>query len=195
MYILGAIIIALGIGSVFYGNELNSSIEAQMEAVWNTGKANPGNIWLILGAIAIVIGVILIIFQYIKNNGTAIASKSHAPVERDRVSSGAVETITDEISTIVKQVKQQIVKYTPKSAKCSNCGNIIHEGASFCPKCGKPVIKESSKSTCPHCGKKLSGSPAFCPYCGKSLKEPVTSPEQPPETTKPGWSVPSDNDL
>ena len=58
---LAIILIVAGVISAIYGNSLNNSIEAQLKSVFSNGSANPGNIWLILGVIAIIIGIILLV--------------------------------------------------------------------------------------------------------------------------------------
>ncbi|MCL2539812.1 MAG: SPFH domain-containing protein [Firmicutes bacterium] len=47
---------------------------------------------------------------------------------------------------------------------CGKCGNLIPDGAKFCPKCGTP-----SGAVCPHCKHSVKPGAKFCPDCGKPL--------------------------
>lgn len=80
MIIIGAILAVLGLASTIYGSDLNNSWEAQWNAMWNTGKANPGNVWIIVGVAAIILGIALIILGYIKKQGTK-ENHSSAPLK------------------------------------------------------------------------------------------------------------------
>jgi len=52
--------------------------------------------------------------------------------------------------------------------KCTNCGNEITPGSSFCVECGAPVPK---MKLCIKCGKELPVEAKFCPECGTSQTE------------------------
>ena len=58
--------IAAGAGSAIYGNHLNNDLDAQLEAIWNNGTKNPGDLWLILGGIVAVIGLVLLVSKLIQ---------------------------------------------------------------------------------------------------------------------------------
>lgn len=60
MIVFGVAFIVLGIISTIYGINLNNSLEAQLSAFFKSGSTNPGTIWIIVGATAIVIGLILL---------------------------------------------------------------------------------------------------------------------------------------
>ena len=51
---------------------------------------------------------------------------------------------------------------------CPYCGNQLPRGASFCSKCGRMTVAESSGQTvfCRKCGAKISSSANFCGKCG-----------------------------
>lgn len=51
---------------------------------------------------------------------------------------------------------------------CQYCGNQLPRGASFCSKCGRMTVAESSGQTvfCRKCGAKISSSANFCGKCG-----------------------------
>ena len=66
MLIVGIIMLVAGIASAIYGSSLNNSLEAQFESMLKNGSANPGNVWLYLGIGVAVVGVILIIVNFVK---------------------------------------------------------------------------------------------------------------------------------
>lgn len=56
--------------------------------------------------------------------------------------------------------------------KCSNCGEMLDEGASFCPNCGNRVEEKEEiliANTCPVCHTECDNDDAFCPNCGHNL--------------------------
>ena len=56
-----ALVFAVGGGyACYHGNWLNNDIETVLNYALETGKKNPGTIWIISGVIAIVIGVVLL---------------------------------------------------------------------------------------------------------------------------------------
>jgi hypothetical protein len=58
--LIGAIIAIAGVGSLIYGITQNNDLEAQMSSVLLAGKANPGTVWIIIGIIAIIIGIAIV---------------------------------------------------------------------------------------------------------------------------------------
>ena len=48
--------------------DLNNSIEAQLSSLFNSGSANPGNIWLYCGIAIAVVGAILLVLGLTKKN-------------------------------------------------------------------------------------------------------------------------------
>lgn len=54
----------------------------------------------------------------------------------------------------------------PAAAKCSACGAALSEGAKFCLNCGeKTEILPDGMTVCPGCGKRVAKG-KFCPECG-----------------------------
>ena len=67
MVITSIILIVLGIGSTIYGFYLNNSVEAQLNALFSSGNVDPGTAWIVVGVIALVIGIILLIVKLNRN--------------------------------------------------------------------------------------------------------------------------------
>ena len=59
LIIFSALLIAGGFASVIYGNFMNNGFSSQL-AHYSSG-GDPGNTWMILGGIAILIGIVLVI--------------------------------------------------------------------------------------------------------------------------------------
>lgn len=61
MIIVGIILILAGGASAVYGVTQNNSWEAQLSSLFNSGSSDPGTMWIIIGAIAFVVGLVLLI--------------------------------------------------------------------------------------------------------------------------------------
>lgn len=61
LVIIGIILIVLGAGGSIFGFIQNNSIEAQMKSLFRSGNTNPGTVFIIIGAVLAVIGIILFI--------------------------------------------------------------------------------------------------------------------------------------
>jgi len=61
MFILGIILTLLGVGSLVFGLMQNNSLEAQFTSLLSSGSVDPGTIWIIAGAVAVILGLVLII--------------------------------------------------------------------------------------------------------------------------------------
>ena len=59
--ILGILSLIAGVAMAIYGNNLNSSFEAQLSSFFNNGTVNPGNTFLYGGIALAVVGCILLI--------------------------------------------------------------------------------------------------------------------------------------
>ncbi len=64
--IVGVILSILGVFSSIYGIINLTSIEGQLRSAFS-GSMNPGYIWLIAGAIALIVGIIIIISKKKRN--------------------------------------------------------------------------------------------------------------------------------
>lgn len=61
----------------------------------------------------------------------------------------------------------------PVSNRCVDCGNVLPEGALFCPICGRKcdgeAVQEKPAKFCPSCGAKNPGDSPACIRCGYSF--------------------------
>lgn len=65
--LLGLLFSCGGIGSIIYGNNMNNSVEAQWDSFWNNGSTDPGTTWIIIGAAAVVVGIIMLMSAFLSN--------------------------------------------------------------------------------------------------------------------------------
>ena len=61
LILFGIIIMLGGGGLIIYGNHLNDNFKSQVESIFTSGTTNPGNAWIIAGAVALLIGLLLTI--------------------------------------------------------------------------------------------------------------------------------------
>ncbi len=54
-------------------------------------------------------------------------------------------------------------------AICRHCNAEVTDGATFCPVCGKPVMKKEKVVLCPECGLDNPVGTAYCVHCGSEL--------------------------
>lgn len=60
-----------------------------------------------------------------------------------------------------------VTETTPEGDRCPDCGEMVDDGAEFCPNCGSHL----DTNACPNCGESLDGDEAFCPGCGTELSD------------------------
>ena len=61
MTFLGILFILAGAGGIVYGVMQNNDVEAQMTSLFSEGQTDPGTIYIIIGAAAVLLGLIFII--------------------------------------------------------------------------------------------------------------------------------------
>lgn len=71
MLVLSVILMLAGCASLAYGIIQNNDVEKQLESLFEKGSVNPGNVWIAIGAIALVIGIVLLIFHFVKRQKNA----------------------------------------------------------------------------------------------------------------------------
>lgn len=66
MLILSIILMLAGAASAVFGIMQNNDMELQMESIFSDGTANPGTVWIVIGAVALVVGVVLLVIHFTK---------------------------------------------------------------------------------------------------------------------------------
>jgi RNA polymerase subunit RPABC4/transcription elongation factor Spt4 len=66
----------------------------------------------------------------------------------------------------------------PRSNACPQCGNAVHTGFNFCPRCNHKL-----SPSCPLCQRVAGVNDVYCPYCGTSLHSQAVPGSSSPETT------------
>ncbi|WP_167957880.1 DUF3185 family protein [Anaerosporobacter faecicola] len=61
MTLLGILFLLVGAGLAIYGYSLNNSVEAQLESFFSNGSTNPGTIFIIIGIVVAVLGIVFIL--------------------------------------------------------------------------------------------------------------------------------------
>lgn len=60
MIVFGIIFLVLGAAGCVYGITQNNSLEAQLESILGNGRTNPGTVFIVIGVVIAVIGIILL---------------------------------------------------------------------------------------------------------------------------------------
>ncbi len=66
--VFGIIMLIAGAIAALCGFNQNNSVEAQLGSILSSGSANPGTVWIVIGAILAVIGLIVVIASLSKKN-------------------------------------------------------------------------------------------------------------------------------
>lgn len=77
--VFGVLFVIAGLISTIYGYYLNNSFEAQLSYLWNTGRTNPGTIFIVVGIAAAILGIVIAILSY--TNKTSDANESKTAIE------------------------------------------------------------------------------------------------------------------
>ncbi len=182
--IIFSIILIVGGGiSLVCGSSLNNSYEARWNSFWESGRSNPGEVFVTLGIIALVLGFIMLILGIVLYN---IKSNKKPPL-----------TPTQSRAEYLNYLKSQglitdndISKYntvSPSQWQCQNCGRINENHDDTCG-CGvskaeaqgviqanqqpepqpeqSEAVSNPDKKYCTLCGTQLNINAKFCSKCG-----------------------------
>lgn len=187
LIIFGIIFIIGGAISLICGTSLNNSYEARWNSFWESGRSNPGEIFVTLGTIALVLGFILLIAGIV----LYIVGKNKKPAPGD------TQSRTEYLNYLKSQgliTENDISQHSPVSSdawQCPNCGRINQSYVGTCG-CGTskvsaqavqqtepPVetqketqaeqfidINNTNKKYCTRCGTQLDTTALFCSKCG-----------------------------
>ncbi len=148
MIVLGIIFMIGGAISFIYGSSMNNSYEAQWNSFFNSGTKDPGSMFTLIGAFAVILGVIFVVIgiviynnkkgKYVKNNGymNQFENKNNNRINQ------LIELKNKGLITEgeFNQKLQSLTNYVPAQTKnsfCTSCGAEIRESDLFCPRCGK----------------------------------------------------------
>lgn len=168
MYIIGAILLVVGVAGCIYGYTLNNSWEAQLSSLFEYGYSNPGTIFIIVGAVCAVLGVVFIIAGIVRKKDTKEYVLICSACGADNIS-------TDKNCKRCKECNGAIV-YSGltktewlslgKDERKSTRDRIMSKASIEKPPEAKPTSKR-----CANCGKEVSAAAKFCPHCGKDPKQ------------------------
>lgn len=173
LVIIGLVVFFGGLASLLYGISLNRNVEVIMEYLFETGRTDPGQKWVIIGAVLLCVGGIMAILALLGRRKASGREKSE-PIRRGgKLCPHCGKPLSGSPAFCPACGKSISVDPPEDKILCPHCGKSVPKTANNCPYCGG-AMKDTpvpEKKTCPHCGKELVGSPAFCPYCGGSTRE------------------------
>lgn len=197
MYITGIILLVVGVAGCIYGYSLNNSLEAQLSSLFEYGYSDPGTIFIIIGAVCAVLGVVFIIAGLTKKKDTteyvlvcSACGADNVSTDKDckkcrdckgnLVYSGFTKTEwfsleKDERMIIRDRIvkkEQPKTKSASSSKPCSECGREISVNAKFCPYCGH--VSSNAASEEKPAKEKEEPRKYPCPHCKKEIVETAT---------------------
>ena len=116
MILFGVILIVSGIVSIIYGVNQNNSLAAQLSSVFSRGSTDPGTIYIVLGVIGIIAGLIMVYIDYNNKN-----TSNHYN-------------------------RRNTSNYNGSNKKCRNCSKIFSGSYTGCPHCGSSLYEETNES-------------------------------------------------
>ena len=128
MTVLGVLMIIVGFAHIAGGMSQNNDMEARFESFFESGKINPGDTIIIIGAALVAVGIILVIIGISQKNKTRHV---YPPNYYNNLNNTPVNN-GNAIST--------------QKLFCMNCGNPMPQGAKFCSNCGKQVNENNQNS-------------------------------------------------
>ena len=149
MIIIGLILIVAGVISAIYGSNLNNSISAQLTSLFSTGSTNPGTMFIVLGVIGMVVGLILILVEHKQKNSIAYNTGPRG----------------------ISSNQRSLAIY---EKKCKSCKSIVTDDYKSCPNCGSREFYDSSMdidlSSTGTVAKTIVENKVICPFCKFKMK-------------------------
>lgn len=155
MLAIGWILFIAGGISVVYGVTLNNSMEAQMEAIFTRGETDPGTVWIVIGVLAALIGLLMVLI-----------GSNHRKKE---VSQPLPE----------KKCPHCGASVTETAVFCNLCGKSLAEEPP------KPKEIPQPESICPKCHSNNRPEAVFCAKCGAKMNGEDPKPQPAPQPTVP----------
>lgn len=198
MYIIGALLLVAGVAGCIYGYMLNNSWEAQLSSLFEYGYSDPGTIFIIIGAVCAVLGVVFIIVGFTKKKDNTEYLLICSECGSDNISthkyckkcgdckgsleySGFTKTewfslakderkiVRNRIMTKTSEEKNSKKEPESRSKHCAECGREISLNAKFCPHCGHDSTNAVSKEK--PTDKTEALKKHYCQHCGKMISE------------------------
>ena len=139
----GVLLLLAGLISYGYGVTLNNDMEKQLSSMLGKGEANPGSTYIVLGVVAMIVGLALLILGIVKSMKENSDNRALPEDARPLPDASAFF--------------------------CAFCGAAQAGNAVFCSQCG--VCLKAEEKPCPVCGSMPADNAAFCAQCGTRLKE------------------------
>ena len=174
MIALGVLTTLIGIFCTVYGSQLNNDLSAQLSSFFETGKTNPGDIFMGLGIFLLIIGAVCLTCGIIRN----FAAEEDDPPHSNKPSVPSPSPVVSTKTFVCPVCGTELADNTKFCMECGAsmskpictvCGSALERRAKFCTECGTPVAKKSSApqpSTCAKCGTPLNDDARFCTQCG-----------------------------
>ena len=173
MIIIGIILMVVGMSACAVGAEMNSNLEMQLESLFETGSADPGMPYVMIGSTLFLVGFVLLIVGCV-NHGKKKQVYVQTPVYINPMQTPAAQPAPSQF--------------------CVKCGSSLPANSKVCNQCGhslsspapQPVQQEpvqeievqqepvqapapqpSATRYCTNCGASLLANAKFCSACGQ----------------------------
>lgn len=184
LLILGALLAAGGFASVIYGNFMNNDFSSQL-AHYSSG-GDPGDSWITFGVIAIIVGVIMVIYG-------PTQMKAEKKFEREAGGSNLTSYQRNLLAVYISQLDNGVIteeEYLSKRDKLLNDNTYIDQNTKI-PTAGtiqdptpgskpvperdklavEPIYVRSDEIQCPVCGKKQRADRKICWFCNQPFQK------------------------
>lgn len=171
----GVFLLIGGSVSLIYGILQNNSGSAQVNSLLSSGSVNPGTVFIVIGAIAVISGLLMIILgslsKTVANSGSANQTQIPNPKDDPTVWEcpycSRINPIKDKVcfcgTPNPNPIDENTVVTSNAEWVCPQCGKEMDDHMEFCYGCG---TKRPNPTVCASCGRKLDPTDNFCPNCG-----------------------------